>query len=343
MSLFRRWWIAVFSLALVVSPVERIAAQQRPDNPPARRPNSPAPAARATGPANQPARQQAPGGVHRPTILRGIPQPRQPRDPFQLTTEQRAELDLVLRAWEEKQKGIKTFSCEFTLWEYGGTLGSGSGPRNENNGRLFYAPPDRGKYEVFDADGNWLDHWVCDGKAIYEFKTLNKQLVEHPLPEEMQGKAIADTPLPFVFGSTPDKMLQRYWLRVTTQANQGDQSFLKNEQLLLEAIPKFKHDAANFQKVEIILNERDMLPYAINQFLPNHTSKNPSRKAYEFRKHVVNGGIDQISRIFSKPRKPFGWKYIVEKPGEPLPDDNLHLSPLDRGAQRPASNKVKTR
>jgi len=343
MSLFRGCWIAVLCLPLAVAPVKWIAAQERSPQAPARRPNDNSPSARGAGPGNQPSRQQAQGGVHRPMAFGGIPQPRKPRDPFQLTAEQQAVVDLVLRTWEAKQKGIKTFSCEFTLWEYGGTLRNDNEPRSSNDGALYYAPPDKGRYEVFDKDGNSLEHWVCDGRAIYEFKTANKELVEHSLPEEMRGKAIADTPLPFVFGSTAEKMRQRYWMRVTTLANQGNENFLKKGQIFLEAIPKFKHDAANFQKVEIILNERDMLPYAINQFLPSHTPKNPSRKAYEFRAHKVNGGMDQFNRFFSKPRKPLGWKYVVEKPGEPASDDKVQLPTLDRGARLPATDKVKAR
>jgi TIGR03009 family protein len=343
MSLFRGCWMAALCLSLAVASAERIAAQERSPQPPTRRPTNAAPVARGAGPRDQPARQAAQGGVHRPMAFGGIPQPRKPRDPFQLTAEQQAVVDLVLRTWEAKQKGIKTFSCEFTLWEYGGAFGNGKEPRSSNDGALYYAPPDKGRYEVFDKDGNSLEHWVCDGRAIYEFKTANKELVEHTLPEEMRGKAIADTPLPFVFGSTAEKMRQRYWMRVTAPAAQGNENFLKKGQLLLEAIPKFKHDAANFQKVEIILNERDMLPYAINQFLPSHTPKNPSRKAYEFRAHKVNGGMDQFNRIFSKPRKPIGWTHVVEKPGEPLPDDKVQLPSLDRDARLPPANKVKAR
>ncbi len=344
MSFFRRSWTAAVCLSFAVAPAERIAAQERFPDPPARRSNDTVPDGRRAGPGSQPARKQAQGGAHRPMAFGGIPQPRKPRDPFQLTAEQRAVVELVLRRWEEKQKGIKTFSCEFTLWEYDGTFGDGINPKSENNGRLYYAPPDKGRYEVLDKDGKSLEHWVCDGRAIYEFKTANEELVEHPLPEEMRGKAIADTPLPFVFGSTADKMMQRYWLRVAAPADLGNENFLKKGQLFLEAIPKFRHDAGNFQKVEIILNERDMLPYAINQFLPNHTPKRPSRKAYEFRAHKVNGwGSDQFNRFFSKPRKPLGWKYVIEKPGEPPSDDKVQLPSLDRGARLPPANKVKAR
>ena len=43
-----------------------------------------------------------------------------------------------------------------------------------------------------------------------------KKLKVHPLPKEMQGEAIADGPVPFIFGAKADKMKQRYWIRDVT-------------------------------------------------------------------------------------------------------------------------------
>ena len=66
------------------------------------------------------------------------------------------------------------------------------------------------------AQGNWVkqenaigEHWVCDGTSIYEYRTEQKQLVERPIPKEMQGKAIVDGPLPFLFGAEAAKLKQR--------------------------------------------------------------------------------------------------------------------------------------
>jgi len=272
----------------------------------------------------------------------GIPQPRKPRDPFQLTAEQRAVLDLVLRTWEAKQRGIKTFSCTFTLREYGTYTDDKRRPR-ESKGELYYAAPDKGSYRVFDTKAAPGEHWVCDGKSIYEFKAAEKKLVERRLPDEMRGKAIADSPLPFVFGSSAEKMLQRYWMKVSTLADNHTGIPLEKGQILLEAIPRLRQDAGNFQSVEIVLNERDMSPVAINQFLPGHTPKKESRKTYLFDDLVVNGFIDQVSRFISKPRKPIGWDYLIENPDEPSQEEKLQLPMLDRGARLPATNKVKAR
>jgi TIGR03009 family protein len=371
MSLVRRLWFGAHFLGLAVGlvltgwPAGRLAAQQVPAQSSAERPNdADRPAAQAAKPRAQrgAAGEQAPArppakkandaapdrtaaqganpraqrGAAGPIRFGGIPQPRKPVDPFALTPEQQAVVDLVLRKWEEKQKTIKTFSCDFTVLEYDGTYEKA----RESSGRVYYAAPDKGKYEVFDDEGAPGEHWVCDGKSIFEFNKDAKKLIERPLPEEMRGKAIVDSPLPFVFGSSADKMAQRYWMRVTSAAE--DPRTLKKGQFLLEAIPKFQQDAGNFQKVEIIFSERDMLPLALNQFLPAHSDKKQSRKTYLFENQKEGGGINWVKTFFSKPRTPLGWTYVVENPndaGSDVAPPQLQME----GALKPGKKKTSAR
>ena len=77
------------------------------------------------------------------------------------------------------------------------------------------------------------DHWICDGKSVFQYIPKQKKLVEHKLPPDMQGKSIVDGPLPFLFGAEAKKLRQRYWLRIVTPPN------IKN-QVWLEAFPRFQ-------------------------------------------------------------------------------------------------------
>ena len=52
---------------------------------------------------------------------------------------------------------------------------------------MKYAAPDKGFYDLADHS----EKWVCTGDAVFEFRTELKQVREHPLPENMRGKAIA--------------------------------------------------------------------------------------------------------------------------------------------------------
>jgi len=146
------------------------------------------------------------------------------------------------------------------------------------------------------------EHWVCNGSSIYEFRHAEKQLRETKLPPELQGKAISDGPLPFVFGAKADTLKKRYWMRIITPPNVQGQSWL-------EARPRFQADAANFSKVELILLGRDLMPAAIQIYKPG----GKDRDVYQFdpATNIFDRGLDLI-RDFSRPATPFGYRYILE-------------------------------
>jgi len=103
-------------------------------------------------------------------------------------------------------------------------------------------------------------------------------------------------------------------MRVSTQQNNFTKIALEEGQVLLEAWPRTQNDRANFQMVQIIFNEEDMIPYAINEFLPNHSEKNEQRLTYLFDKPSVNSPFEAIKNFFVNPTRKFGYKVIVEKP-----------------------------
>ncbi|MEX2118716.1 MAG: hypothetical protein WD847_03825 [Pirellulales bacterium] len=234
-------------------------------------------------------------------------------EPFRLTPQEQATLDLVLRAWEERSGRIKTLKCSFTLREYDLVFrnvdeGQSLAPKRQSEGRLSYIAPDKGEYEIPDEE-----HWICDGKSIFEFSFDKRQLVERPLPPEMQGKAITNGPLPFVFGTTADALHRRYSMRVIPDRELPEQH---EGQVWLEARPRFRQDAANFRSVTAILDDRKLLPVAVEQVLPNG-----NRTSYVFRNVSVNNPLDVLGGLFKEPRAPRGWQRVIERP--PLDESQL--------------------
>ncbi len=228
---------------------------------------------------------------------------RAPKAPFVLTPEEQQELEEVLRAWEARAAKVKTFQADFTLRVYDGVFAEGEEepPPREYEGQLKYVAPDKGWFKV---NSKPMEHWVCDGKAIYQFEYRKKQLIVRPLPEEMRGKAISEGPLPFVFGMEAEKLLARYYMRIVTPPD------IEGE-IWLEAYPRYREDAANFRKVDIILDAQDLLPYAIQLHEPN----GKSRKSYAFRDPLVNDNLQIFKKFFEVPRTPLGWERIVEEAG----------------------------
>lgn len=256
--------------------------------------------------------------------------PPEPPVGFQLNPIDQAYLDQVLNAWQQSSDKIDTFRCEFERWEYSPAFGPGQNiPLNKDKGEISFKKPDKGSFKITEINswqanpippgeqppaqvqGNWVlqkdaigEHWVCDGTNIYEYRQQQKQLVQRTLPEHMRGKAIADGPLPFLFGAEADKLKQRYWMRVDQQASTDTGG------IYIEALPKYQQQAADFSGVQVILDRDKLLPIAMNINFPDK-----SRHMYKFdiANATVNGPFDKIRALFQSPSVPWGWQRVVEQ------------------------------
>jgi TIGR03009 family protein len=263
-------------------------------------------------------------------------QPPQPPPGFALNQLQQAYLHEVLDKWQMESGKINTFKCAFERWEYNpvfGPVGANPGeriPLNKDKGELSFQKPDKGSFQITaistwkaaaaapppaagqppaPAQGNWElqpkaigEHWVCDGKSVFEYRHDQQQVVERPIPVELQGKAIVDGPLPFLFGADAARLKQRYWMRVEQQPN--------NEEIWLTAMPKFQADAANFTAVQVILDRQRLLPKAMRVALPDKTIH---MYIFDVANATVNSPIARLQSLFQRPRVPSGWKLVVEQ------------------------------
>jgi TIGR03009 family protein len=291
-------WMAIFGL-LAARPA---LGQRQPYGGPATDPRQPAARTDLQAIPYQVRPPQA------PTFERRGPQ-RPLRPPFVLTPQQEQQVDWVLRRWQQQSAGVKAFQCEFTRFAYDQVfqrVGQANQPKYTDTGRIWYEAPDKGRFEVY---GERPEKWICDGKAIYEYKFDRKepQLIQHDLPPEMRGKAISESPLPFLFGATAESLKQRYFLRLIAPPAGVE------GQIWLEARPATQQGLADFQMAEMILSAEGMRPYALNIYYPNG-----NRTAYRFTNLKINGGgslLGKINIFASDPFKadtPRGWQKIVE-------------------------------
>jgi TIGR03009 family protein len=291
-------------------------------------------------PLNQPAQPDQPVNPQIPTLQRRVPQQQaQPiavaPPPFQLSAAEQAQVDQLLLAWEQNSRNVKTFDTKFVRFEYDLTFpvvdpkappGSQPLPNGKDQGVLKYAAPDKGLFRIYytDKNGKWeptpperIEHWLCDGNSVFVYKyppdpidpkdpQKPGQVIEYPLPPEMKGKAIADGPLPFLFGAEAKKLRERYYFKVIPATN-------PQKEVWLDAYPKFQQDAANFSCVQVVLNLPEMTPKALRQYLPG--GKN--YYSYVFFDTVINDRL----RIFQgnpfQAYTPRGWQKVTEpQPGQ---------------------------
>jgi len=228
------------------------------------------------------------------------------RAPFQLDARQQAQVDWVLKHWEERSSKTDTFRCDFTRYEYDPEAPRPAGtdpnsPVHQDRGEIRYESPDRGLFSVEQPETR-QERWVCDGESVFEYKFDMKKLVEYPLPPELQGKAIANGPLPFIFQAEADSLKRRYWLRLTTPPG-------TREQIWIEAFPKHQQDRANFRRAELILDARRMQPQALQITLPQGNV----RHSYVFTNIKVNDPLGFLHGNPFSATTPIGWKKVVER------------------------------
>ncbi len=267
--------------------------------------------------------------------------PRQPVAPFPpLDRKHQEYLDKVLQYWAHSSSKIKRYQCSFNRWQYDPVFGPGPDAKGVvpaktiAKGVVRYQSPDKAMYEVTklydyappkqrgdqpqyaERKDNALEKWICDGKSVFDYDFATKRVIERELPPNMQGKAIADGPLPFLFGVTAEKLNARYWIRIVTPPNAKSEYWL-------EAWPKQRADAANFQKVRVILAEEDFLPKGIEIYATNFNPRtNPARTAFTFddRKVIPQINLNPFLKKFHRPQLPTKeWKFETIKHQAPHP------------------------
>ncbi len=248
----------------------------------------------------EPASPEPPASQVRPGSPPVEPVAAQP--PFVLDPRHQAQVDWVLNAWEQRSTQVKTFTCSFVRREYDEVFGQGDEPTHTDFGEIRYQSPDRGLFWVREPDER-QERWVCDGNAVFEFNFVTRKLTEYELPPELRGRAIANGPLPFLFGSTAESLRQRYYLRLITPSD-------RQNEVWLQAYPKFREDAANFGHAELILTGRELTPFALQLYLPN----GKTRLSYVFQDIKVNATLTNfLQRNPFHVTTPLGWERIVER------------------------------
>jgi TIGR03009 family protein len=244
---------------------------------------------------------------------------------FPLEPRLQQHTDKVLKFWEHHSGQIKIYRCNFKRWE--------DDPQFDPKvfetyakGRIQYAKPDKGLFQVTELHQGRkingkvqhikqqetdLEKWICDGKTIFEFDHRNKRVVERPLPPEIQGQQIVEGPLPFLFGAKAAQINSRYWVRVNPDKPAKQSG--KPGAFWIEAVPKFREDAANYKQIDIVIpDDEKFLPKAIILHHPDR-----SRTTFEFseRDHDWKDPLAKLrvwERAFFNPATPKGWKRFKE-------------------------------
>ena len=233
----------------------------------------------------------------------------------------------VLLHWQNHTEKIDHYRSDFERWQFDTVYGPRNTFKTYSTGKVRFADPDKGLFRVEkvltfqpataqtkatykEIPGTHGENWVCDGTNIFEYDYLNQRLIQQVLPDALQGKNIINGPLPFLFGCNAQDIMNRFWVRAITPQNvQGE--------IWLEAFPKTAYDASNYQKVHIIINNKDFLPKGMVIFDRSYLKgKNHSRTVFNFKDREINFAttlekLNPFYRNFYEPELPSGWKKVV--------------------------------
>ena len=276
----------------------------------------------AAQPIITPVPQTVPPGVRQPTS-QGV----QPPSFLPLSVKHQEYVQRVLLYWHNRTEKIDHYRSNFERWQFDTVYGPRNTFKSYSTGNIRFADPDKGLFKVEkvltyqpanaqtkasykEVPGTHGEFWVCDGRNIFEYDYLNKRLIQQVLPTELQGKNIINGPLPFLFGCNAQDIMNRFWVRAITPQN-------VQEEIWLEAYPKTIHDASNYQKVHIIIDNKDFLPKGMVIFDRSYEKgKNHSRTVFNFKEREINFAstlekLNPFYRNFYEPALPSGWKKVV--------------------------------
>lgn len=278
--------------------------------------------------AQQPTQQAQNQQVRNQTPIAAFGQPFPTQKP-----EVVAALDQILTAWEKHSQGTKTLEANFEHWHYAIKKAPPGVHATKGNGLMKYSKPDKGVFKVdellfFQGMGpaggppkyafgvnpktgqeiRLGPHWVCNGRELIEYDYKEETCKIMMLPADMQGSAIVNSPLPFVFNLDAKDLKRRYWLQLVQSPIEGT--------YLINAFPKTQQDRGQYKLVQVILDQQLNIQTMV-LYPPHFNEKTaPDKDVYQFKnvkRNSVGAAVARFAKAFIPANPPKGWTITREQ------------------------------
>ena len=125
-----------------------------------------------------------------------------------LSPEAKAQLQQVLKRWEQQSQSMKTLECQFNRWSYDNFAAPTNVPASKAAGIIKYASPDKGLFKTdqlvffggLDPQGQPIfkpqtnqygEYWICNGTQLIAFDRSKQECTIQELPENMRGRTLS--------------------------------------------------------------------------------------------------------------------------------------------------------
>jgi len=252
--------------------------------------------------------------------------PQRPEAPELRVAQVDPKLEAILVRWEQESSKIVFLQGK----HYRQELNKVFCQEKRSEGAFFFQAPDRGRFEMqgiepqkgqvakilnpanqqpYELAAGTDECWICNGMNVLQINHAEKQFEEMEIPEEMRGKNIVQSPLPFLFGMKAEEAKRRFELRLHEETATT---------YTIDAKPLQEIDARNYQYARIVLDKRTMVPTAVKLIDPAGTINTN----YFFRDVEVNptknAFVSWVGGIFGKgnPFQPdLGGYKRIQSPG----------------------------
>ena len=244
-----------------------------------------------------------------------------------------ADLNQILAAWEGHSQKTKTLETDFEHWHYAIKDAPKGVHATKGNGILKYSNPDKGVFQVEELlyyqgpgpagagpryafgvnpkTGKEIrlgPHWVCNGRELIEYDYKEEKCKIMMLPANMQGNAIVNSPLPFVFNLKADDLNRRYWLQLVPSKVPGT--------YLINAFPKTQQDRSQYKLVQVMLDQQLNI-HTLVLYPPHFNDKtSPDYDVYQFKnvkRNSVGAAVARFAKAFIPANPPKGWTITREQ------------------------------
>lgn len=255
-------------------------------------------------------------------------------------------LNILLNNWEISSAKIKSLHGKHIRSRSNSVFGTDS----RATGKFYFEAPDKGRIDLtgkppakgdvsalktkdgepYKLTADRDEKWVCDGKQVLMINDAEKQYEAMELPEEMRGKNIVESPLPFLFGMKAAEMKKRFQMDLIDYNPETRIAKLK-------AIPLQARDSQNFIRAEIMLDTKRYLPTFVALTDPAGTIV--TRYIFQEVEIDDNNALKAIGEFFG--RNPFspdlrGYKKVQPPPVQQVKGEQ---APGAKGVVNPADGK----
>ena len=235
------------------------------------------------------------------------------------------ELDKILLRWETESDKIKSLHGKHMRQEFNKTFAV----EKVSEGEFFLETPDKGRIDMVGKDPKGSvskrkdeagepyalekgssERWICTGEEIIAFDDVDKTYSRDVLPQNMRGKNIVHSPLPFLFGMKAEEAKNRFSMTLLSIDKE-------KERVTLKAVPRMDSDRQNYHEAYIILDTKRFIPVGVRLIDPNGLET-----IYMFKDVTINDGgfaTRLVARFSRDPYKPsfIGYKRFVPNDAEP--------------------------